>query len=303
MESLPPLPALAVQPEPQPDPHKTVVAGIAHYLAEGPLYKTHKYVGNIWTFEPVDLGGVGTKLSLEFPSALKLYCSDAECLTVQTWQCEDAPYVGRDRKILNTFASSRFVCRNCRRSAVTFFILFKLDERSGELTKVGQWPPLSREADPIVVAGWDKTDKILYRKAMTFRHANEGIAALPYLRRVIETHIHDVLDLIGEANRRRPISGFNEVHFQQVRKSRRFSDKLDFAKEYLPADLTPSGYRNPIGTLYELISEGLHERTEEDCVAVFDRCKAAFEFVVRKLTEAKREDEQYIGALRLLNQQ
>jgi hypothetical protein len=68
----------------------------------------------------------------------------------------------------------------------------------------------------------------------------------------------------------------------------------------LPSDLTPVGYPNPIGTLYELISDGLHERTEEECVEIFDRCKVAFEYVVRKLTEAKQEDEAYIEAIQKL---
>jgi hypothetical protein len=95
--------------------------------------------------------------------------------------------------------------------------------------------------------------------------------------------------------------------------------------------LTPSGSPNPIGSLYDLISDGLHERTEEECIEIFDRCKAAFEYavvpvvalraksrtpppqlerprgvrlyVIRKLTEAKREDEAYIQAVRKLSQQ
>jgi hypothetical protein len=100
---------------------------------------------------------------------------------------------------------------------------------------------------------------------MTFRNGNKGIGALPYLRRIIENHIQGLLDLIGEANQRNPIAGFDPAGFEVVRASHRFSDKLDFARDHLPAGLTPSGSPNPIGTLYELISEGLHERTEEEC--------------------------------------
>lgn len=57
-----------------------------------------------------------------------------------------------------------------------------------------------------------------------------------------------------------------------------------------PADLTLS------------VSDGLHQREEEECVAIYGRCKLAFEFVIKKLTEAKREDEAYIDAIRKLNQ-
>jgi hypothetical protein len=90
--------------------------------------------------------------------------------------------------------------------------------------------------------------------------------------------------------------------FEKVKASRPFSERLDFARDYLPRDLTPSGAPNPIGTLYELIGDGLHQREEEECVAIFDRCKLAFEFIIKKLTEAKREDEAYIDSIRKLNQ-
>ncbi len=85
---------------------------------------------------------------------------------------------------------------------------------------------------------------------------------------------------------------------QPLRPRSLLSDKLDFARDYLPADLTPSGAPNPIGTLYELINDGLHQRTEEECVAICDRCRSAFEYVVKKLREAKREDEAYVESIR-----
>jgi len=46
--------------------------------------------------------------------------------------------------------------------------------------------------------------------------------------------------------------GFDSAAFEKVSTSRRFSEKPDFARDFLPVDLTPAGYPNPIGTLYEL---------------------------------------------------
>jgi hypothetical protein len=112
-----------------------------------------------------------------------------------------------------------------------YFVYFDLNKLRGEITKVGQWPPLSRDLNSAVVAGSQKADKDLYRDALTFRHANKGIAALPYLRRIIETHIHDILDLIAAANQRKPTEGFDLSKFETAKKSHRFSDKLQFAEE------------------------------------------------------------------------
>jgi hypothetical protein len=288
-------------PPPNPDsvvklPNlERVLAEMAEFLATAPLYRTFKYQGCLWRVQD-------RSIDFAFPETLRLYCSDGECGRLQIWERTLPPYLGTATKYeASGFASSEFQCRNCERSNVTYFILFNVSEQHGELTKVGQWPPLSREPDPVVVQGWDRQDLLFYRDAMTFRNANKGIAALPYLRRIIENHMRDILALLADANNRQPIPGFDVHHLERVRDSHRFSDKLDFVRDYLPQGLKPAGYPNPIESLYELLSEGLHQESEDECIAIFDRCKVAFEYVVRKLTEAKREDEQYLGALRKLN--
>jgi hypothetical protein len=295
--SLPPLPPEILQQmnEGAGDLRQRIMSEIAAYLADAPLYRTYRYSGNLWDWAKIGL-------AVTFPSTIRLHCPDGECLRAQLWDGSGLTVSnGRNTPEAHFFKTLRYQCRNCQRSDVTFVVLVNLLENEGEIKKIGQFPPLWREADPLVVAGWNKHDVLLYRKAMTFRNANEGIAALPYLRRIIENHTRDVLDLIADSNSRTPIEGFDRTTFDQARMSRRFSDKLDFAQKYLPTGLTPQGQPNPIGVLYELISEGLHERNEDECVEIFDRCRAAFEFVVRKLTEAKREDEDYARALRKLN--
>jgi hypothetical protein len=292
--STPPLPP-QITSQLTPDARLHIVDEITAFLADWPLYKCYKYQGDMWSRRSVPH-------HFSFPTTVKLYCQEDECRTVQVWQSKCGPNLGSNSTLTDAFAYVTFTCRNCQRSQVIYFLHFKVNQIGGEITKVGQWPPLSREADPLVVAGWGTADRLLYRDAMTFRNANKGIGALPYLRRIIENHIHDVLDLISAANQRKPMPGFEQVTLETVRNSHRFSEKLDFARDFLPADLTPAGCPNPIGTLYELISDGLHERSEEECVEIFDRCRAAFEYVVRKLTEAKREDEAYIEAIRTLRE-
>lgn len=287
MPSSPPAPNVAPPLPPNP---------LAAFLADWPLYRTYKYLGNLW------LQNQRREYSFSFPNTLRLYCLEEECKTTQVWEKKSGPYLGGSSTVVDTFTGASFKCRNCQRSEVHYFLHFNVNEIRGEITKVGQWPPLGREPDPVVCSEWGRADVLLYRDAMTFRNANKGIAALPYLRRIIEKHIHDILDLLGDANQRKPIPGFDQAKLASVRNSHRFSEKLDFAREYLPTDLTPSGSPNPIGTLYELISDGLHERTEEECVDVFDRCRTAFEYIVKKLTEAKREDEAYLDAIHKLNQ-
>jgi hypothetical protein len=104
-----------------------------------------------------------------FPQVLRLYCDEAECKTVQIWERRSEPHFGEAKgPQVNIFTSVIFHCRNCRRSAVRYFFHVDAQTKGGQITKVGQWPPLSRAADPVVVAGWSEADKLLYRDAMTF---------------------------------------------------------------------------------------------------------------------------------------
>jgi hypothetical protein len=284
--SLPPPPPLAITEL----GHNT--NDVADLLANWPLYRPLKLQGDFLA------AGI---LRFNWPETLTLFCGRDECQKKQVWARTSerafVPFTGPASEFHQVF----YGCRNCRLSRVNYFVLLHIDKTRVEITKVGQWPPLSRDPDAVVVASWSDNDKLLYRDALTFRNSNKGIGALPYLRRIIETHLRDVLTLIADAHTRKPIDGFDPVKCEKVQGSHNFSEKLDFAKAFLPADLVPAGTPNPIGTLYELISEGIHEKTESECVDVFDRCKAAFEFVVKKLTEAKREDEAYIAAIRKLN--
>ena len=72
---------------------------------------------------------------------------------------------------------------------------------------------------------------------------------------------------------------------------------IAFARDHLPAGLTPKGAPNPVGILYTLISDGIHSKTDSECIEIFDDCKAAFEFVVKKLSEAKKDDEEYLQSV------
>lgn len=276
---------------------------IANALANYPLYRKLKLHGQVWK-------RWGDQLRFSGPHIISLYCRQPGCEKLMNWtEDEDNDSVSKDVRRTNPvsvlahtgFWKASYQCNNCQRSLVTYFLFVTLSEVDCEITKVGQWPPLSREPDPVVSASWSETDLKLYSDALTFRHANKGIGALPYLRRIIENHMHDVLRLIEEAHALHPIANFDEAKLQAARKSHRFENKLDVARDYLPSTITPKGHANPIGTLYGLISEGLHEKTEEECIDIFDNCRVAFEFVVRKLTEAKREDDSYIRSLNKLS--
>jgi hypothetical protein len=54
---------------------------------------------------------------------------------------------------------------------------------------------------------------------------------------------------------------------------------------------------NPIDKLHELASEGLHSRSEDECIDIFDKCKVVFEYVFGNLRVQIDEARDFVKGL------
>ena len=72
----------------------------------------------------------------------------------------------------------------------------------------------------------------------------------------------------------------------------RFNQKLEVAAELIPTALRPGGV-NPLGQLYKHASIGLHGKTDDECVAIFDDLRADFEYVFRNLHNQAQERREF----------
>jgi len=71
-----------------------------------------------------------------------------------------------------------------------------------------------------------------------------------------------------------------------------YKEKLEVASELIPAALRPGGV-NPLGQLYQHTSIGLHGKTDDECVAIFDDLRADFEYVFRNLHNQAEERREF----------
>jgi hypothetical protein len=121
------------------------------------------------------------------------------------------------------------------------------------------------------------------KKALRLRNFNLGIAAVAYMRRVVENRMNDMLEILHEAARAHNLPGELLVRHEEIKKERRFSTKIEYAGDLLPQNIRPQGQPNPMAVLHELASEGLHTKTDEECVDIFDECRQTFEYVFGKM--------------------
>jgi hypothetical protein len=74
-----------------------------------------------------------------------------------------------------------------------------------------------------------------------------------------------------------------------------------YAAELLPAHLRPEGLPNPLDVLHDLFSDGLHARSEEECVDVFDRCRITLDYLFANLRPQLKEERAFKDSLQKLS--
>jgi hypothetical protein len=257
-----------------------LIAKLQEVLQDWPLYRPFRYAGTTYYF---------------IPEELVLFCPTPKCNKEQSWHAQI--FTGPQK---GGFMQKEYTCKNCGQSVARYYFFWNGDKNQSIFFKVGQYPPLELEPPPRLAKKLNKVDADLYRKALTSRNNSYGLGALAYLRRVVENKMNDLLDLIQQAAR--DDSAEAELKkIEEVKKSWRFDDKIGYAAKVLPHHLKPEG-TNPLDALHDLASDGIHNRTEDECLEIFDRCKAAFEYVFRELDVQVEDAKAYLQSLRGIGQ-
>jgi hypothetical protein len=232
-------------------------------LQTWPLYRVFSYTG-------ADAVGV-------VPKFLSLFCGNCDKDTF--W--EASFYSNENNK--SGFSSKAYECRNCSKRSAVYYFYWKQGKQYTEFFKVGQYPELEERVSPTLEGALTSEDLRLYKNALRLRNFNLGIAAVAYMRRVVENRMNDMLAILYDAARVHNAPPELLARHEVVMNERRFSTKVDYAGDLLPKNLRPDGHPNPMAVLHELASEGLHAKSDAECVDIFDECRQTFEYVFGKM--------------------
>jgi hypothetical protein len=256
-----------------------VLALIAQQIAEAPLYTQVVYKDQADTSV--------------LPAKIALFC--ATCEKDTNWETS----IYHNTRYRTGFGAKEYMCRNCKTNKITYHYYWGgTAGESGNILffKIGQWPALEERIPGELKKNLDRTSLNLYYKALRCRNQNLGLGALAYVRRVVEQKIDAILDMIAEEAKG---VGFAPEHLAKLEATKTgglFKDKIDLASAILPTSLRPGGH-NPIDALHDLSSDGIHRRSEEECVQVFDRVRFVFEYLFREVDARRRSAAEYAGAV------
>ena len=163
-------------------------------------------------------------------------------------------------------------------------IVYAILSGSGWMMKIGQWPSIAdiglgelRRFDGVL----DDTDRSEFARAIGLNAHGVGVGAFVYLRRILERLVRE-----AEQQLQPPVDA-----------SARMVDRIKALKDVVPRFLTD----NPL--LYGVLSQGIHELSEQDCLAAFPVVRAAIEEVMEeKRTQksraaAREKTRRELGAL------
>jgi hypothetical protein len=161
----------------------------------------------------------------------------------------------------------------------THYYSFQLMIKDNNLIKIGQFPS---KAD-IEIPEYNRFSKIIPEDKLSDLKRSAGLAShgigagsFVYLRRVFEY-------LLEEAHKKAVTE--NKIDDQLYLKSR-VLERIDLLKEYLPVFMLENKQ------LYAILSKGVHELTEDECLASYSIIKGTIEIILEEILEKKEKEKR-----------
>ena len=188
----------------------------------------------------------------------------------------------------NCIVHLNYICAACEKFNRMFS--FRIGKNRQYIEKVGQYPP------------WDisikkKLQKILgeysdyYKKGLICESQAYGIGANIYYRRIIEEIIGELLEdikefLVGEDREK------YEKVLEETRKSKNAQDKINLVKDLIPPILMV-GSQNPLKVLYNILSGGVHGKTDEECLEDAQIIRETLIFLINSILRRQKDKQKY----------
>jgi len=275
---------------------------LIEWLQSAPLYTEYRYAG-------------ATLVIL--PNEIQMFCEQCQRETV--WRINRAQS-GTDK---GQYQQRSYRCANCKEQTIYFCYSWyeeaKIAMAGKQLgvsvfRKYGQWPAIEQRVKKELEKALGMQDLKFYKTALRLRNFGNGIGAMAYMRRVIENHMNEMIDILKEESEKMAHAGriakqeiadkeepaTQGIPKQEIPKQEipsRFLDKVDYAAKLFPAAIAPEGYPNPMKPLYTLASDAIHNLPEVEAVTIFDECRKVFEYVFSSLRPALKERRAFLDSL------
>jgi hypothetical protein len=163
--------------------------------------------------------------------------------------------------------------------------------------KVGQEPPwdITPDRDLEKMLG---QHSYFYKRGLICESQGYGIGAFSYYRRIVDEIIDELLSGISDLLSAEELGKYQEA-LEKTKNTTVTQDKIELVKDLLPPILRPNGM-NPLGTLHTILSEGLHNETDDQCIELAMEVREVLEFLVNQITTTKNAGAKFTEGMQKL---
>lgn len=195
---------------------------------------------------------------------LNLYCDGDACNGFRLFESDYSTQLTMGQS-KNLFV--RYTCKNCgtRSKIYALWAYLNEDRKTGVLYKFGEIPEFGPPTSAKVVSVLG-AEKDYYFKGRRAENQGLGIAAFAYYRRVVENQKNKIFEeIIRTVKKVDPDNNVLLQELESARKETQFTKAVDSIKHGIPQALLIDGH-NPLILLHTALSDGLHAKTDEECL-------------------------------------
>ncbi len=162
--------------------------------------------------------------------------------------------------------------------------LFPLILENNIIQKIGQSPSFAQLEQLSVEKYRNVLSKyyIEYKRSLSAYSQGMGVASFVYLRRILENLVEHKYAKLENKN--------NEI---------KFLDKLKAVEKC--EQIIPEEIQKIKGQIYSILSKGIHEYTEEECIRLYDVVRFVIELILDKQLEEKQRNDKIAASVAQIN--
>jgi hypothetical protein len=205
---------------------------------------------------------------IDFPENIRVHCPNSSCLGVRRHQKQQHSSAFDVASQL-VFAFVEYRCTDCTRAIKVFGVRADWNGESsdGLCAKIYQEPPFGNPIPKRLFELIGESNRDAFLQARRAAARGLGIGAYAYYRRMVENTKFELITSVLSVARITNAAPTQIALLEAAQKERQFSKAIEILRDVaaIPAVLLIDGH-NPLILLHDLLSEGIHELTDDQCL-------------------------------------
>lgn len=231
---------------------------------------------------------------------IQLHCPEESCNGLRFYRCTTSNVVLSEASWKHLFVT--YKCSNCQKNTRTFALaLHKTEsEKSGHAYKFGEYPPFGPPT-PARLVKLIGPDREVFLKGRRCENQGLGIGAFVYYRRVVENQKNRILSEILKVAEKLVVGEAAISELKAAIEETQFSKALESVKHGIPQSLLINGH-NPLLLLHSALSDGLHGRSDQECLEIASSVRVVLMELAERLSSALKDEAEINHALKKLDE-